>query len=407
MRRLLPLLLLLAALLSAWYLMQEPPLEPQAEEASVPAQEESLRKAAPAVEEGLASVQRENLAADEGLFSEPIEIIEEPSEEFLLESELPPDPLQFGESAVEIKLLDSLTLEPVSGTVQLWRLNAPGNEDWFSGDQLQHTAKAVDGVFRADQLPEGDYRIYAIFAKDGAESGPAFKIEGRSTSLTQEVIMPHPEEIVLVLYRADGTRILGVSGEGFEWQEGGNTSSQDMDYEPSWLNRRWPHHDAVFESMSMGGGWSGGHHRSWKPMEPTFFGYSLGTRHQDSRGNTTKHRFYFREGESKRMEVRIRAEGAGHYVAVYLSRDEVLERILFPAGASFRDLRDAISIKATALPVFHADGGDGPSEQDLLLDVPVDIRINAEGFAPFHITWKMREGRLPELPLRLADGSED
>lgn len=406
MNRFLPLLLLLAALASAWYLLQEPSLEPPQDATPAKPEVEETLQAAPAVEEGVAPIQREDLEITEEPVIEEIEIIEEP-EEILYEEELPPDPIQLGESSLEMKLLDSLTKEPVSGTVQLWRLKAPGNEGWFAGDQLQHKAEAVDGVFRADQLPEGEYRIYALFAREGAESGAAFRVEGRSTALTQDVIMPHPEEIILVLYRTSGTRILGVEGEGFSWQEGGSTSSHGYDIEPDWLEHRWPRQDGVFESMSMGGGWGGGNHRTWKAMEPNFFGYGLGTRRQDSRGNKTNHRFYIREGDEEGMELRIRARGANHYVAVYVSPDEVLERIVFPAGAPFRDLRESVSIDVFAHPVFHTDGGDGPSAETILLDVPVNIRIKAEGFAPFHITWKMREGRLPELPLRLADGSGD
>ena len=403
MKRLLPLVLLLAVAFTAWQMAGEPHSDQEPSPTGPEQETESELEAAPAVEEGVAPILRESAPPmeEDPERIEP-EVIEE--EEALFEEDLPPDPIQHGDCAIEVTLLDSLTKERVSGTVQLWRLNAPGNEGWHSGDQLQHQAEAVDGLFLADELPEGEYRLFATFAKDGAESGPAFTVAGRATALTQEVVMPHAEQLFLVLYRADGTPILGTSGEGISWATAGTGGSTTFDVEPSWLNRRWPRQDGVFETIGMGGGWMGGHHRSWRPLEPEFFGFALGEAQQDSRGNRTYYRFFFRQEKDASMAVRIRPEGARSYLAVFLTPMEVQERLVFPAGVPFRDLTADISIEAEALPLHHGNrpSGEVQNQEALLLEVPVRITIRAEGFARLEHTWRLRDGRLPELLLSLA-----
>lgn len=404
MKRLLPFLLIAATVAAVWLLLPDPAGGGEASQGAQ-GEEQETPGAAPALEREDIALEREGLAVVEEPVIEEPETFEIEEEEFLPESEQPPDPLQFGESALQVTLLDSLTKERVSGTVQLWRLNAPGNEGWHSGDQLQHQAEAVDGLFFADRLPEGEYRLFAMFAKAGAESGPSFQVEGRSTAMTQEVIMPHVEQLSLVLYRADGTRILGTSGEGISWSAAGTRSSMTFDLEPSWLNRRWPRQAGIFESMAMGGGWSGGHHRSWQPLEPEFFGFALGEARQDSRGNRTHYRFFFREDEGPSMAVRVRPEGARSYLAVFLTPEEVQERLVLPAGVPYRDLRGNITIEVEALALHHADHSNGEvqDEEALLLEVPVHITIRAQGFERLKRTWKMGEGRLPELLLSSAE----
>ena len=425
MRRLLPLLLILAACGLAWYLLPEAQKPMHAPGDEVVVGEESIEPA-PALKQDSEPLTRESLSDQqapagkgdagklaigslEGLHLEPVEWIEEETswEDYLTEGDFPPDLLQHGESSLEMSLIDSETKDPVSGTVQLWRLNAPENEGWNAGDQMQHQAEAILGTFRADQLPEGEYRLFVLFAKDGSPSGEAFTIAGRSTALTQEVVMPHREGISLAMFRTGGTKVLGVAGEGFQWKDGGSRSEVHFDLEPDWLSRRWPKEPAIMESMAGGGGWGGGHHSSWTSLPKDTFGFLLGERMQDSRGNKTFHRFHVREGDAEAIAVRVRAEGPGRYVGIYMGIEEVLSRIVFPAGGSFRDLTEEISVEVEALPLHQAESGDGPSAQSVLLDVPVKITIDAEGFARFQLTWKMREGHLPELALRLADASSD
>ena len=399
MKRLPLLLLLLIAAFTAWRLMAEPPqgLEPSLEPA-----EESVAtvEAAPAVESVVAPLQREGMQREATPPVEPEVVIEE-EPDFMTEP--PPDPIQVGSSSLELTLLDSRTKENVSGTVQLWRLKAPGNEGWHTGDQLQHQAAAVDGLFRADRLPEGEYRIYALFAKDDAESGPVFRVEGLRTALTQEVEMPQEEELSLILYHFNGIQVLGNAAEAITWCGGGNRSETEFDLEPEWLDRRWPREDAVFEYTSMGGGWSGGHHKTWAPLKPAYPGFALGSRSQDGRGVHTHHRFLFRKEEGRSMAVRIRAQGSGTYLGLFVAPEEVARRLVFPPGEPYRDLTRAISIEVEALPLPSEGGGAGKSEQELLLDVPVRITISTPGLAPFRHTWRMRDGDLPEMRLQLAE----
>ena len=74
--------------------------------------------------------------------SDPATDRTEPEIEIILEEEWVdidslPDPPEQGQCDLTLDFIDSITGEAVSGEVKLYRLDAPGNELWTRGDQLQ------------------------------------------------------------------------------------------------------------------------------------------------------------------------------------------------------------------------------------------------------------------------------
>ncbi|MHC4380296.1 MAG: hypothetical protein ACYSU1_04310, partial [Planctomycetota bacterium] len=102
-------------------------------------------------------------------------------EEFeeLLESGI--EPVESGDCALDLRIFDAHTSQPVASSIQLWRLDVPASSTWSEGDQLQLSSEDPRGVFHLSDLPEGEYRVYSLSARRGASSPPAFRIEGETT----------------------------------------------------------------------------------------------------------------------------------------------------------------------------------------------------------------------------------
>jgi hypothetical protein len=95
-----------------------------------------------------------------------------------------------GDCAISLRVLDAETEQPVASTVDLWRLDAPGNEHWTAGDQLQATADVpVEGA-RIEALPAGVYRPVCLAARYSAEDPPPVRVEGALTEVTFRILVP-------------------------------------------------------------------------------------------------------------------------------------------------------------------------------------------------------------------------
>ena len=74
---------------------------------------------------------------DEEIEKEP----EQPQELEELVEDPPEDPIGRGECSLILQAFDADCGEPIDARADLWRLNAPGNEHWRAGDQLQASVK--------------------------------------------------------------------------------------------------------------------------------------------------------------------------------------------------------------------------------------------------------------------------
>jgi len=96
----------------------------------------------------------------------------------LIDRSGPPDPLEAGAASVRISLFDQATGEPVGSGVVLWRLAAPANEYWTSGDQaVAHENVPATGRTFAG-LPAGEYRAVCMAERLSAPDPPSFFVGG-------------------------------------------------------------------------------------------------------------------------------------------------------------------------------------------------------------------------------------
>ncbi len=220
-------LLILLVLILAWINEQDEPLRLTEREPDSTSSEQ-LDMASPDASAELATqeAQREAVIEAEDLAEIEDEIIEEE-----YEWEMPEDPPQQGDCDLQIDFVDSITGVAVAGQAKLYRLNAPGNEHWTDGDQLQLSAWASDGHFIAAQIPPGKFRAYPLFARIDAPTPEAFKVEGFLTRVTQQVEMPQKELLHVQLFRSDGLLYNG---------DGNQVEFQHLDAFPNGSGKREP-----------------------------------------------------------------------------------------------------------------------------------------------------------------------
>jgi len=327
-------------------------------------------------------------------------------EEFVEWEEAKPEPVEQGESALELRFFDAATQLPVSGTVQLWRLQVAESETWSAGDQLQFQGEAVDGRLLVKQLPEGAYRTYALFALDSTGTEEAFLVEGESTFMERFVTIPAEEGIYLRLFSAAGMFVRSTPDALITMKTQGSSSQDFFQMQPPWIKERRPKGNFYTEASAMGGSYGRRMHQTWKELEAFFDGFYLGSLKQDHRQSQRTFHFRIRQGEDQAILVDVHPSGTGAYVAVFLTYEEVEERLVFPAGMPPHDLRSDLSITASGLAVGQGSGG--AQGVDLVAgeawrDAKVKIRLQSKEFLEWEITWSPSDGPLPDFQLQLRE----
>lgn len=195
------------------------------------------------------------------------ELVEDDSE--LLESEgaeqerveLHPDPVERGECALFLEVFDREDLEPVRTTVHLWRLEAPENEHWGAGAQLQTTFDVGLEGGSAEELPAGRYRARCLAERRGNQDPQEFVVSGRTTRHRLLIDRPRDREVLVKLFSADGEPI--HEAEFHLGKRGAHSHSVGR---PDWAADRAPKFEADSFGMGMGGSWSGGRRTTWKTL---------------------------------------------------------------------------------------------------------------------------------------------
>lgn len=277
------------------------------------------------------------------------DIVEEswPPEE-IEEAAPPPDPIELGECTLLLELVDRETLEYVESTVLLWRLDAPENEDWTSGDQLQTTVQVPrEGVAIRD-LPEGRYRARVTAELRSADDPPEFEVSGRETLVRLELSLPRSFPVTLRLFDETGTELRVAEGA----PSGDDVAHFDYDH-PGWLKRRelkraeaWSIDEDIsgFTDPPFG----------FLPLEAGPDGFSLGDVRQESRGGRQRMRWTIRI--PGRSEVELTCDGRGldapaRFVGVAIDRPLVLDSIFLPDGTRDPSLSDRVRILSAAIRV--------------------------------------------------------
>lgn len=349
------------------------------------------------------------VAAAEPLAPEPAEAL--PTEQ-AVERQLAEDQVsRVGEEApaedltLVLLFFSAETAAPVSGVIQLWKLNVPENEDWTAGDLSLLETEVQNGRLEVPNLEPGFYRVHILFALEGSPASLPFEFELDQQQVEFVVSVPSKKTAYITWLRPDGTVLRGEE-DILERRWEGGSSRMVSDPTPVWVNPRYRKTEEGL-AISVGSRGAGGRfgmrlHQEWRRPEGIDGRFSLGPIEQDSRlwRHTTKSRW--RRGERLEIELQLNAEGTEDYACVFVEPRDIQARLIFPAGVAPRDLQEEIHIQCEPVgfgprptfddrPVLHAEQA---WRQSLLR-----IRIQTPDFEPVEISWRPIDGPLPSIVL--------
>ena len=312
------------------------------------------------------------------------------------------DPVGLGECTLEIKFFDSQDFSPVSGQVQLWRLDAPGNDFWSNGDQLQVDALAYKGVLTIENLPAGKYRLHPLFARKGSLANPEFEVSGEFTQFDCAVEMPGVDDVAVKIYRPDKT-LLFVTNEQIQTKRlGWRLSGRVVD--PNWKNGRVDKSTGLVNPPRMSEKKGSASKRPWSQQTVNDLGVRFGDLVEGNRQSMRIYRFQLRNGTHSSMRLTLPHSGRStEYVALYIEPADLQANLVFPEGQEVQELSKNFIIESTALPL---DVENGATLDSVLPQVEVEINFLAVGFDAVNFTWRPADGPLPKIQLKLigSDG---
>jgi hypothetical protein len=299
-------------------------------------------------------------------------------------ADLPPDPTQTGPASLTLRLVDAHSGEPLASRVELWRVDAPQNDGWSAGDQLQATVEVTrDGAWLAD-LPEGRYRA-ACERAAANQVLPEFELRAPHTSI--ELALERPLEFELRVHFVDR---FGEPYASAEWWE-----QHVRMLEPASAARR-----SRSPRVLPGSIWGLSFQHSFafdfeqpRPRQTVVQsddGILLG-RHRActrERGLRPVLRLRAPDGALGELEVPALGDGVVRFVVVGLPADVAASRVRLPDGRP-----SAAAVEALGLALLCAD-----PERDWR-SAPVRLKAELEGFQGVELTWSASLGELPWILL--------
>lgn len=386
MRLLVPLSLAVAALvgLAFWLLAASeprreapapPPIERPvpSEEADAPAQLERVEVEVPEVEE---------IA-----FAEPPDesdlVLEEEQEVLFEEGEAPPDPIERGACSLAIALWDPESGAPVDGSVTLWRIDAPANDDWGRGDQEYAQGRARDGNVTFHELAEGTYRLVLHEQRRDRDDPPAFEVAGAWTHVTLEVERARATTVYLTIFDETGRRL-----EQARW---GDPTTNSSPLTPPWQEHR-PLLDATldvfFEEWSM--------HSSSYGSLPTHTagprGFAVGPFGWSTRSSDQSYELSVLCDGGARILLEVDGDRCAeeiHLAAVSIPADPLRAHVALADGRSLEDERGALLVRCTPIE------WDPDTTRDVWLDIPLTIHVDVPGHQELEFEHRVRDGAPP------------
>jgi len=297
-------------------------------------------------------------------------------------------------------VVNRTTGESVASPVYLWRLDAPENENWGRGDQLQATVQVpVEGATIRD-LPAGRYRARCAAEAEVGGDPPSFRVQGSWTEVVLELAVPRTYPAYVRLFDE-----LGVELELAELRTD-STISETKDVEhPGWLDRREPKPEGVYEVLELvvweGDllcDYDGGLPWSWSEVHAGPLGFQVGWIGQDTRAFRTRHRFRLRgKGGS---EVKIEFDGAlggpPQLLGVSVDRRSVEDHLFLPDGSPAAGvLADRLEISSAARSP-DGDAGGGTSE-GWWLEVPIRVQLTGhDEYEDLDFSFRLADGALED-----------
>jgi len=303
--------------------------------------------------------------------------------EMEIEMELPPDPVERGDCALLLELIDRETRDYVESHVDLWRLGAPGNEHWTEGDQLQTSVHVREGGATVRQLPEGIYRARVRAEVRHADDPPEFAVRGPHTQVLLEVELPRSHPAYLRVYDEHGIEILEA--------ECSIGVASDYQYGPDdvpWRRERRLKNDSgewLFDSeiSSFADSPFGS-----TPLQAGREGFYLGDFRQASREGLLRQRITLLAPH--RSSVHLEVDGAPgepqHFVGVAVDLAHVIDSIFRPDGSKDPALVKRLEARCEAQRVSEPD----PSESWRELPIEVTVAKN-ETFQELKFTFRARD----------------
>jgi len=334
----------------------------------------------------------ENIHSEEESLDE--EALEDDIELPLETEELPDDPVETGPCSLTLNLTSAESGQPVQAAVELWRLDAPGNEHWRRGDQLQARQDVrVEGV-AVDNLPAGRYRVFARDQRVNSEDPPAFAVAGPTTVVTLSVPMPRKFHVHVRIYTESGHVLLRAMRDDL----GGSTSS-DTDGAPKWRKERelrngfW-----CVRSISMGIG-CGANRAPAYEVVGTEAGFHLGFSQEDARGSrcTSSHSFESEGRTSVRLFLTREVQRDRSYLALSVPEEPIVASIVMPDGRRASEAGADFRIYCSA--TLEEPG----ARADAWRALPIHVEARLEGFKELDFTYRLGDP-LPVRCLRPKDG---
>jgi hypothetical protein len=332
------------------------------------------------------------LAADEESRVEvpAVEPPEEDGEELIEieeEIEAPPDPVQRGDCVLLIELVDRETGRYVESSVDLWRLGAPGNENWTEGDQLQTSVQVHKRGTTVRELPEGAYRARVTAELQHADDPPAFEVNGSFTQVALEVELPRSHPAYLRVFDENGIEVVEAQYSAAV----GNTYHYDQHDVPWRRERRLKSETemwftdsemySVLEELPFGS----------VPVRAGPDGFHLGDFRQASRQDVARQRISLLGPQCSRVRLDIdgRAGEPQHFVGVMVRPELVLESLFLPDGSRDPALAERLEILCEARRIDEA------SPPDSWRELPIQATVaESEKFGELKFTF-----RVTDLPL--------
>jgi hypothetical protein len=279
-----------------------------------------------------------------------------------------PDPVEHGECVLFLHVVDADTGNPVASTVDLWRLDAPGNADWTEGDQIQVTAEIpVEGA-KLEALPAGVYRPRCLAERYSAEDPTPLRVAGPLTEVTIPIQMPREFRAYVKVVDSRGALVpRGSLRRGWRFWH-------DRSRNPAWRRpRRLRGPEPRVGRGARGGGGGGGGRSATAPQPPD--GFPLGPSPEDSKKSCTTYGFSIEVEGANDVSVCVPGEATDGvtFLGLAVPLETVTGDLRMPDGRTIAEAGGTVDVSFDAVELKPS----APSPT--LVDLPFHIRVTVPG----------------------------
>ncbi len=315
------------------------------------------------------------------LQGDALPVPEEPLEDEILsfdQAELPPDPLEEGACELLLFLLDSQTGWPAEGQVELWRIGAPGNQDWSAGDREQQSARVGPGGHRFTRLPAGTYRARCTDQRRDAEDPEPFEVTCPLTTRTISIEMPSEIRVFVDVY--DETGLL------LDRALRSNPILIFTQSTPSWVRSREPR---LGSNVAFGISIGMSPHTQPSPVEliagPK--GFELGSFWEGTQTSGQVPGLTLAGRSEVRCPIPAKHGGDLYLIAVSVPLESLADRVLLDDGRRATDAGATVRASCTAI-----ERGDA---SDAWRELPIEVHVELAGWQPLDFTHRLSDGPIP------------